>query len=278
MESSTPLRPRCPMNIFFVVLSLFFTGGETLLLWDSLFLVRRDYMNLVPLPVSLGNIFWANFCAIVALAACFTIVVNAVSVILFPAAVVGSQDSILLLLRFAAGHAVAVFMASAFSFWFVFAIAGTLLAVLPPAMFRRISLVARFAIAIVLLAQVGSVFTVSQFVLDPSHYRAALLPPFSFLGLARTVWGRGGEPLVADMTKAALASLGGLILVSLVAYSLSFRKAFIRIPETPDAGPLPRTKSRFSLPASLSTAFLTSPQRACYKFVAKTLLGGEEHR
>jgi len=95
--------------------------------------------------------------------------------------------------------------------------------------------------------------------------------------LARTVWGRGGEPLVADMTKAALASLGGLILVSLVAYGLSFRKAFIRIPETPDAGPLPRMKSRFSLPASLCTAFLTSPQRACYKFVAKTLLRSEEH-
>jgi len=213
----------------------------------------------------------------VALAGCFTIVVNAVSLILFPAAVVGSQDSIWLLLRFAAGHGVAVFMASAFSFWFVFAVAGLLLAVLPPAMFRRISLVARFAIAIVLLAQVGSVFTVSQFVLDPSHYRAALLPPFSFLGLARTVWGRGGEPLVADTANAALASLGGVILVSLVAYALSFRKAFIRIPETPDAGPLPRTKIQFSLPASLSTAFLTPPQRACYKFVAKTLLRSEEH-
>src|SRR6202163_1593185 len=121
-------------------------------------------MTLVPLPVSLGNIFWANFCAIVALAGCFTIVVNAVSLILFPAAAVGSQDSILLLLRFAAGHGVAVSMASAFTFWFVFAIAGLLLAVLPPAMFRRISLVARFAIAVVLLALLGDVFTVSRFV------------------------------------------------------------------------------------------------------------------
>jgi hypothetical protein len=204
-------------------------------------------------------------------------VVNAVSVILFPAAVVGSQDSILLLLRFAAGHGVAVFMASAFSFWFVFAIAGVLLAVLPPAMFRRISLVARFAIAIILLVMLGSVFTVSQFVLDPSHYRAALLPPFSFLGLARTVWGRGGDPLVADMTKAALASLGGVILVSFVAYALSFRKAFIGIPETPDAGPLPRATVSFSLPTALATTFLTSPQRACYKFVAKTLLRSKEH-
>ena len=272
-----PFVATLPDEYFFIVLSMFVTGIATLWRWDSLFLDRRDYMNLVPLPVSLGNIFWANFCAIVALAGCFTIVVNAVSVILFPAAVVGSQDSLLLLLRFAAGHAVAVFMASAFSFWFVFAVAGLLLALLPPAMFQRISLVARFAIAIVLLAQVGSVFTVSRFVLDPSHYRAVLLPPFSFLGLARTVWGRGGEPLVADMTKAAVVSLGIVIVVASVAYALSFRKAFIRIPETPDAGPLPRAKVSFSFPVPLSTAFLTPPQRACYKFVAKTLLRSEEH-
>jgi len=272
-----PFVATLPDEYFFIVLSMVVTGAATLWRWDSLFLDRRDYMNLVPLPVSLGNIFWANFCAIVALAGCFTIVVNAVSVILFPAAVVGSQDSFLMLLRFAAGHGVAVFMASAFSFWFIFAVAGLLLAVLPPAMFRRISLVARFAIAIVLLVLLGSVFTVSHFVFDPSHYREVLLPPFSFLGLARMVWGRGAEPLVADMTKAALASLVGVIVVSSVAYALSFRRAFMSIPETPDAGPLPRTKIRFSLPASLSTAFLIPPQRACYEFVAKTLLRSEEH-
>jgi hypothetical protein len=272
-----PFVAALPDEYCFIVLSMFVTGVATLWRWDSLFLDRRDYMNLVPLPVSSGNIFWANFCAILALAGCFTIVVNAVSLILFPAAVVGSQDSILLLLRFAAGHGVAVFMASAFSFWFVFAIAGILLAVLPSPMFRRLSLVARFAIAIVLLGMLGSVFTVSQFVLDASHYRAALLPPFSFLGLARIVWGRGGEPLVADMSHAALASLGAVIIVSLVAYALSFRRAFIRIPETPDAGPLPRAKVSFSLPAYLSAARLTPPQRACYKFVAKTLLRSEEH-
>jgi hypothetical protein len=145
------------------------------------------------------------------LAGCFTIVVNAVSVVLFPAAVVGSQDSIWLLLRFAAGHGVAVFVASAFSFWCVFAIAGLLLAVLPPAMFRRISVVARFAMAIVFLALLGGVFTVSRFVLNASHYRAALLPPLLFLGLARTVWGRGAEPLVADMSRAAFASVVAVI-------------------------------------------------------------------
>jgi hypothetical protein len=272
-----PFVATLPDEYFFIVLSMFVTGVATLWRWDNLFLDRRDYMNLVPLPIRLHNLFWANFCAILALAGFFTMVANAVSVILFPAAVVGSQNSAWLLLRFAAGHAVAVFMASAFSFWLVFAVAGILLAVLPAPVFRRISLVARFAIAIGLLALVGSVFSASRFASYAAHYRAALWPPFSFLGLARAVWGRSAEPLVADMAKTALASLGAVILISLVAYTLSFSKAFIRIPESPDVGPLPRTKLSFSSPASLSTAFLTPPQRACYQFVAKTLLRSEQH-
>ena len=83
--------------------------------------------------------------------------------------------------------------------------------------------------------------------------------------------------MVADMTRAAFASLGGVIVVSLVAYAVSFRKAFIRIPETPDAGPLPRAKHHFHCRRRLSTALLTAPQRACYTFVAKTLLRSEQH-
>src|SRR6202166_5292100 len=81
-----PFVATLPDEYFFVVLSMFVTGVATLWRWGNLFLDRRDYMNLVPLSISLGNIFWANFCAIVALAGCFTIVVNSVSVVLFPAA------------------------------------------------------------------------------------------------------------------------------------------------------------------------------------------------
>ena len=146
-----------------------------------------------------------------ALAGFLTIVANVVSVILFPAAVLGSQNSVLLLLRFAVGHAFAVMMASAFGFWLVFAVAGVLLAVLPATISRSVSLAARFAIGIAFLALVGTVFSVSRFALDPTHYRAALWPalwpPFCFLGLARTVWGRGAEPLVEKMAMASFASL-----------------------------------------------------------------------
>ena len=53
------------------------TGAAALWRWDALFLDRRDYTNLVSLPLSLRTIFFANLSAILALAAVFTIVVNA---------------------------------------------------------------------------------------------------------------------------------------------------------------------------------------------------------
>jgi hypothetical protein len=268
----TPL----PDEYFFIVLSMFVTGVAALWRWDSIFLDRRDYTNLVPLPIRLGNLFCANLCAILVLAGFFTIVANVVSVILFPAAVLGSQNSVLLLVRFAAGHAFAVMVASAFSFWLVFAVAGVLMALLPANIFRSVSLVARFALGIALLGLVGSVFSVSQFAMDPTDYRAALWPPFCFLGLARSAWGRSAEPLVAKMAVVSFANLASVMLVCLMAYAISFRKAFIRIPEVAEVGPLPRAAT-FSFSGSLTTVFLTPPQRACYQFVAKTLLRSEQH-
>ncbi len=276
-----PFTATIPDEYFFIVLSMVVTGAAALWRWDSIFLDRRDYGNLVPLPISVRSLFFANLAAILVLAGLFTLVVNAASLILFPVAVVGSQGSFSLFFRFAAGHAVAVFVASVFSFFAVFALAGLLMALLPASAFRRISLFARFAIAIWLLALLASVFTVPDLLRHMSvakAHKVAILPPVSFLGLARTVWGRGGEPFVARMTEAAALALGLAVLIAIVAYALSFRRSFLRTPETADAGPLPRMAFSLSPLAPLHKVFLRTPSgRASYDFVARTLLRSDAH-
>lgn len=276
-----PFTATIPDEYFFIVLSMVVTGAAALWRWDSIFLDRRDYLNLVPLPISVRSIFFANLSAILALAGLFTIVVNAASLVLFPVAVVGSDGTVARFIRFTAGHTVAVFVASAFSFFAVFALAGLLMALLPASAFRRISLFARFAIAIWLLALLASVFTVPDLLTQVSvakAHRIAIWPPVSFLGLARTVWGRGGEPFVASMTKAAGLALGLAVFIAIVAYTLSFRRSFLRTPETADAGPLPRMAFSLSPLAPLHKAFLRTPSaRASYDFVARTLLRSDGH-
>jgi hypothetical protein len=276
-----PYTATMPDEYFFLVLSMTVTGAAALWRWDALFLDRRDYANLVPLPLSLRAIFSANLSAILALAALFTIVVNAASLVLFPIAVVGSQNSFAVWIRFTVGHTVAVFTASAFSFFAVFALAGILMALLPPALFCRVSHAARFLLAIVLLALIASSFTVPYLLTQvsvPTAHKIASLPPVSFLGLARTIWLQGADPFAVKISRTALSAVGAAILVGFVAYALSFRRSFLRIPEMADAGPLPRFRNSVSPLTPLHKTILRDArQRACYHFVARTLLRSDGH-
>ena len=182
-----------PDEYFFIVLSMAVSCAAALWRWNSIFLDRRDYANLVPLPISLTRIFFANLFAIFALTALLTIVVNAASFVLFPIAVLGSQGSFSKLLRFAFGHAVSVTLSSAFSFLAIFALSGTLMACLPYRIFRKVSVYVRFAVALCLLAVLATSFTVSSFLSGSSGKipsRFGGLPPFWFLGLTETLWGR----------------------------------------------------------------------------------------
>ena len=275
-----PFSATIPDEYFFLVLSMVVSGAAALWRWDSIFLDRRDFMNLVPLPIGLRSIFLANLCAIFVLVAVLTLVVNAASMILFPMAVVGSQPSLSVLFRFAAGHAVVMVAASAFSSFAVFAVAGVLMTLLPAAIFRRVSLLVRFALAVLLLAFLGTSFAVPQWLTQLSvanAHRVAIFPPVSFLGLLRTVWGKA-DPFVASMTRAAAASIAVAFFMALLGYAISFRRSFMRIPETPDTGPMPRVPFLFSPLAPLREAVLrTTSQRACYHFVARTLLRNDGH-
>jgi hypothetical protein len=276
-----PFVATIPDEYFFIVLSMSVSCAVALWRWNSIFLDRRDYANLVPLPISLTRIFFANLFAIFALTAVLTLVVNAASFVLFPVAVLGSEGSFSKLIRFAFGHAVSVSLGSVFSFLAVFALSGTLMACFPYRLLRKASVYARFAIALLLLTGLATSVTISTMLSRRAPVNPSLLgalPPVWFLGLTETLWGRGHDIFFAAMTRRALAALGLTLLISVIAYALSFRRSFVRIPEFADVGPLPRAQ-RFRLTARLLDAtILRDPHlRACYHFVSRTLLRSDAH-
>jgi hypothetical protein len=279
--SYDPFTATIPDEYFFIVLSTTVTGAVALWCWDSIFLDRRDHANLVALPISLRMLFFANLGAILVFGALFAVVVNAASFFLYPVAVVGSQGSLLIFLRFSAGHAVAGVFASLFSFLVVFAITGLLLAVLPASMFRRVSLVVRFVLGVIFFGLLATAFSVpdrllSAWVIDAQ--RITMFPPLCILGVARTVWLLGADPSAVAMAKAALSTFALAGLIAVAAFATSFRRSFLRIPETADASPLPRFRFAFSPLAPFARMIFRSPiQRACYQFVARTLLRSDAH-
>jgi hypothetical protein len=276
-----PYMATIPDEYFFIVLSMSVSCAVALWRWNSIFPDRRDYQNLVPLPIPLSTIFFANLFAIFALTALLTIVVNAASFVLFPIAVLGSQESFSKLFRFAFGHAVSVSLSSIFSFLAIFALSGLLMACLPFRIYRKVSVYVRFVVAFCLLAVLATSFTVSSVLTVGSHVifqRLGGMPPAWFLGLTETLWGNGDDIFFASLTRRAMDSLALAILISIVAYAFSFRRCFVRIPEVADAGPLPRAR-RLRLPAILLDAtILRAPKlRACYHFVSRTLLRSDAH-
>ncbi|MGC1616990.1 MAG: hypothetical protein WA765_00730 [Candidatus Acidiferrum sp.] len=266
---------------FFIVLSMVVTGAAALWRWDALFLDRRDYSNIVPLPISLRRIFLGNFAAILLLAAALTLDVNAASFVLFPVAVVGSQVSLTVVLRFAAGHAATVALASVFSFFAVFAVIGLMMALLPYSVFRRVSMYVRFLIALFFLGLLATSFAVPSFLGQVARFSKLavnLLPPVWFLGLGQSFWGNGANPFFAALTRTALLAIAFSLAIAFLSYALAFRRSFIRTPETADVGPLPRSQFHL-LPVKLFDDIVLSnpPQRACFHFITRTLLRNEAH-
>jgi len=275
-----PFKAAMSDEYFFIVLSVTVAGAAALWRWDNIFLDRRDYFNLVPLPISMRSIFVSNLCAILLISAVFTIVVNGASLILFPATVMGG-DTRAIIFRFAAGHAAAVLLAGAFSCFAIFAVSGVLMSVLPASVFRRVSLILRFLIAVVLLGLLGSSLSVPHIIENMSggaFHRVKFLPPVSFLGVAQAIWGRGGDADTSQMMRAAIGAVAGAILTAILAYAVSFRRSFLHIPETRDEGPLPRARVPWSpFTPALNHILRTPAQRAVYRFAARTLTRSEAH-
>lgn len=281
MTNVDPLRMSLPDEYFFIVLSMVVTGAVAVWRWDAIFPDRRDYINLVPLPISTRTIFFANLVAVLFLVSLIAIDVNAASCVLFPAVVGATQTKFLFFAQFAIVHAVGVVLASIFAFFAVFAVLGVLMAVLPPRAFRRVSAYIRGVVVVYLVTLLCTSFAVPDLLrraTGPAASWTLFMPSCWFLSLCHSWRGRA-NPAMLQLARLALPGFAAVIAVALGAYAASYQRHFVRIAEiaeTADAAPGRRTSY---ITALLDRLVLhTSFQRGCFRFVWKTLLRSEPHR
>ena len=275
-----PLAAALPDEYFFIVLSMVVTGSVAVWRWDSIFPDRRDYANLVPLPISTRLIFLANLAAIVFLTLVLAFDLNAASAVLFPAVVSASQVTFSYIVQFGAIHLLVVVTASIFSFFAIFAITGVLMSVLPYSVFRRISLYVRGLIIVCLLTLLATSFAVPSLVdrlPETPHSAIRFLPSVWFLGLCQLLRGKAD----ATLSLMGWTSILGLLcaaVTAIAAYALSYRRCFIRIPESLDVASETSGGHTLRLFSILDrTVLRTSFQRAGYRFVIRTLARSERH-
>ncbi len=275
-----PLAIALPDEYFFLVLSMTVTGAVAVWRWDAIFPDRRDYMNLVPLPISTRTIFFANLVAVLFLVGLIAVDVNAASCILFPMVVGATQTKFLFFLKFAMVHAVGVVLASVFAFFAVFSVLGLLMAVLPARAFKRLSTYIRGVVVVYLVALLCTSFAV------PNSLRRAvsvpswtyLMPSCWFLGLCQSLRGRAG-PVLMELSRRALPGVAAVVAIALCAYAVGYQRHFVRIAEIADATATSRNPRTWRLGTLLDRQVLRTPfQRGCFRFVCRTLLRSEAHR
>ncbi len=264
----------------FIVVSMVLTGVIAVWRWDSILLDRRDFANLVHLPVSAWKLFTANLAAILFLTMLFAFEVNIGSAILFPLVVSSSYPEFSIYAGFALGHAIGVGLASVFTFAAVVALIGLLMFSLPYRVFRRVSQYLRIALVLFLLFLLMTSFMVgpltSRLKENPGSI-IRLLPPVWFLSLCETLR-HAAAPVYQHLGTLALLALAGTIVLAGGAYALSYRRCFLSIPETVEGS---ASRRGLLLPLLLRVAnrwYLPTPaRRACFAFVARTLTRSEKH-
>ena len=276
---SDPLRSALPDEYFFIVLSMVVTGVVAVWRWDSIFPDKRDYMNLVPLPLSMRRIFSANLAAVFAMAVILAVDVNAGSALLFPVAVGAYVDSFSFFLHFFWVHIFVVILASLFSFFAVFLAVGLAMVIFPVGAYRRASLYLRVAIVGGLVAVLATSFAVPAKLANLQDSLVRFLPPVWFLGLCQVIRDRATASL-AMLGRLALVDTGVVLAASVLIYAIGYRKCFMRIPESVELPPAERARNPLGALVFrvLDRVVLTTPfQRAGYRFVVRTLFRSEDH-
>ena len=269
-----------PDKYFFIVFSMVITGVVVALKWEKTLPGRQDYANLAPLPLHMRTVFLANLAAIVLLASVFALDVNAVSSFLFPGVVLSEKGTFPELAKFIGVHAICVLLASAFMFFLCFAIMGALMSILPNRAFRKVSLFVRLLLIVSLIAMLCTSFAVLpavQSLRTHSDSWVLYMPPVWYLGLYQWMQGRF-NPALAGAGKIGLGAAGAVLLLALFFSVLSYRRYFLRVPESSDALQTGRSWNLQWFTPLIDRILLRSPfERSCYHFGIRALLRSETH-
>ncbi len=273
---------------YFLTLFMLLLAFAVVLEWDVVFLDKRDYSNLMSLPIRPRTMFYAKFASFAVFIALYTLAVNVLAV--FVVATYLAQwksQTIGAMLGYMGAHLMSA-LAANFTVLFMFVLLqAVLLALLNPAWFKRVSLLVRFVVLVAII------FLLLMFLVDIGSWRQMLsnlaelktrsasgalaFPPLWFTGLYEVLLG-SRDPMDLLLARTGVAALLAFGLVYVLAMRLSYHKHLGRSGEAQSgAGRLAWIESRLARP--FDAVVLRHPvQRAVFHFFAKTLRTSPMHK
>jgi hypothetical protein len=273
---------------FFISFFMAVLAFATILEWDVIFLDKKDFANLRPLPVTLRTLLYSKFMSFLLFIALFSAAANALAV--FVVAFYLPQwrtSSLFFVARYMVAHVISVLAANFFVFFFCVFLEALLMAFLSARVFRKLSLYVRF----LLLA--GLIFLMMVFVIDSlsvsktfsaltayKESRSPLVfafPPMWFVGLYEVLLGTT-DPLYSTLAYLAIASIAVMAVMYFVAMNISYSRHLKKTLEEMKR-PLHMRKFRNAFSTALNSLTLrNSIQRAVFHFFGQTLRNSSMHK
>ncbi|MBN1273369.1 MAG: hypothetical protein JXB26_13965 [Candidatus Aminicenantes bacterium] len=272
---------------FFISYLMVLMGILAVIEWDVFLPDKRDYANLIPLPVKFRQLLLAKFASLFAFVSLFAVAGNVLAIFVFSYyLVLLPSKSLIEVFRFAGALALGFFAAEFCAFFSLILIMGFLMTVFKPRAYEVVSLGFRALVIMVfiflMLAMITSFFSIPEldFLLklkaNDSPY-LYLLPPMWFVGLIKSIMGVK-DPLFSQLSVLAWISLIVLALSFFVFAFTGYRRQL--------AGMLDVKKKHvkyFPMGKFLSSlfhkVFLKNPiQKAVFHFFRKTIWKSAHHR
>lgn len=218
-------------RLFFISLSMLIAGFATVLVWQSLFPSRSDYLVLRPLPLKMRDVFLARFISVFAVIAVVVMDANLLLTVGFPSLSKGSWEP-------APGgeyliaHGIATMGAGLFVFFALLGVQGLLMNLLPARLFERVSLALQIALLVALIMVAPFVFGIPNSLREVANHAwwMSLLPPMWFFGIYESLL-RTPDTYFTWLAKIGESVSAGALLVAMAMYLLSYRRYAARVLE-----------------------------------------------
>ncbi|MFC2146140.1 hypothetical protein ACFLRT_02135 [Acidobacteriota bacterium] len=263
----------------FLTLTMALTGIITVFSWENIFPDKKDYMNLLVLPVKMRTLFAAKFFSLLIFVGLLSIAFNIFSLFIFtfylaPFAKVN-------LFYFGFSHLITSFFANLFVFLVAACIQSIFTMLLKNRLLRKLSniiqavLLVGFISVIVWLPQINSFLPTAKEKLSSFFY---YFPPLWFTGIYETMTGNSDAVFIPHVLIAVTA-----IIITTALYLVSFPISFKRfLNNGSNSGmkksPLVQRMIRLTR-RSFDSVFLRHPiQRGMFYFVCQALKRSRKHQ
>ncbi len=283
-DSSRAWEDRC----YFLTLFMLLLAFALMLEWELLFPDKRDFTNLLPLPLKPRTIFLAKFSSLLGFVLLYTLAVNLLAAVVVAIYMIpGAGLDALPLFSAVPIHLAAATAANLTLFFLIALVQAVVLLFLSPALYKRVSVLIRFVglvaiISLLLLAVID--FPSWQRVMgrlsvlrDQGSPSLRLYPPLWFTGLYQVLLGQA-KPVDRELALFAVAAPFVLAGLYLVAMGLSYRKHLSRSMESLGRFVL-RERLIAALARPVQAVLLRNPvERAIFDFFARTLKRSPLHK